>query len=249
MDWKLCLQIFIFGLFLEQSHGANCNATSDISELTLNKFVHAFKALVIKFDVAYPYGEKHDEFCRFAEEAAKVNNVFLGEVGMKDYGERENMGFATKYGIAGRDPVIVVIYKSYEGDIVHEKFDEPWTVENMRAFTYEHGRVFIPRPGCIHVFDILALKFMNLSDRETREVVLKEAKKETQSKSTSGKYYIKIMEKLLTEQDSFVQSEANRLNKILGSNNKISAEKKKIIVQRLNILRSFNVASQDKEEL
>nr|ACO10610.1 windbeutel precursor [Caligus rogercresseyi] len=248
----LFLHIVIFVAFsIQGSETANCNATSDLSELTLRKFAKAFKALLVKFDVAYPYGEKHDEFCRFAKEAAGVNDVLVGEVGMKDYGERDNMEFAKSFGIQGHNPVIILMYTDLDGELSHVQFEEDWTAEKFRAFTYEHSRVFIPRPGCIHVFDLLALKFMPLKDPKTREVILKEAKREPLGQSPGGKYYIKIMEKLLTEENSFIQSEAQRLNKMLGSKeDKINYEKRILLGHRLNILRSFNVALDDgKDEL
>ena len=56
--------------------------------LTFDKMVNAFPVSLVKFDVAYPYGDKHDEFAKISEEAAELPNMFIGEVGIKDYGDK-----------------------------------------------------------------------------------------------------------------------------------------------------------------
>ena len=49
---------------------------------------NAFPVSLVKFDTAYPYGEKHDEYAKISEEAAELPNMFIGEVGIKDYGDK-----------------------------------------------------------------------------------------------------------------------------------------------------------------
>ena len=56
--------------------------------LTFDKMVNAFPVSLVKFDVAYPYGDKHEEFSIISEEAAELPNMFIGEVGIKDYGDK-----------------------------------------------------------------------------------------------------------------------------------------------------------------
>ena len=56
--------------------------------LTFDKMVNAFPVSLVKFDVAYPYGDKHEEFSKISEEAAELPNMFIGEVGIKDYGDK-----------------------------------------------------------------------------------------------------------------------------------------------------------------
>ena len=64
--------------------------------LTFDKLVNAFPVSLVKFDVAYPYGDKHEEFSIISEEAAELPNMFIGEVGIKDYGDKVILPY-TKY--------------------------------------------------------------------------------------------------------------------------------------------------------
>jgi endoplasmic reticulum protein 29 len=66
----------------------NCKGCTPLDKHTFDKVVNAFPVSIVKFDVAYPYGDKHDEFAKIALEAADLTNVFVGEVGIKDYGDK-----------------------------------------------------------------------------------------------------------------------------------------------------------------
>lgn len=57
--------------------------------------------------------------------------------------------------------------------------------------------------------------------------------------SPSGKIYKTIMEKILEKGDEFIQSELDRVRKLLSG--KISDEKKKQIGNRINILTTFQL--------
>lgn len=55
-----------------------------------------FQSTLVKFDVAYPYGPKHDEYVKFAESVANVDSLLIAEVGVKDYGEKDNADLANR---------------------------------------------------------------------------------------------------------------------------------------------------------
>ena len=67
--------------------------------------VNAFPVSLVKFDVAYPYGEKHDEYAKIAVEAADLPNVFIGEVGIKDYGDKVGTLVSPHYYGRGLDDI------------------------------------------------------------------------------------------------------------------------------------------------
>jgi len=74
----------------------NCKGCTPLDELTFDKMVNNFPASIIKFDVAYPYGEKHDEFAKISVDAAERRDLFVGEVGIKDYGDKDNEELGTR---------------------------------------------------------------------------------------------------------------------------------------------------------
>jgi len=63
----------------------------DLDELSFEKTVERFPYSVVKFDIAYPYGEKHEAFTAFSKSAHKATkDLLIATVGVKDYGELEN---------------------------------------------------------------------------------------------------------------------------------------------------------------
>lgn len=68
----------------------NCKGCTPLDTLTFDKLTGHFRVSLVKFDVAYPYGDKHDEFAKVAEEARDIDELFVGEVGIKDYGDKDN---------------------------------------------------------------------------------------------------------------------------------------------------------------
>merc|ERR1712179_41161 len=75
----------------------NCAGCTPLDTLAFDKVVNAFPASLVKFDVAYPYGDDHEEFAKVAKDAAGVDPLFIGEVGIKDYGEKDNEDLAAGF--------------------------------------------------------------------------------------------------------------------------------------------------------
>merc|ERR1711892_858799 len=66
----------------------NCAGCTPLDVLSFDKLINQFRASLVKFDVAYPYGDQHDEFAKVAKDAADAGDLFVGEVGIKDYAEK-----------------------------------------------------------------------------------------------------------------------------------------------------------------
>jgi len=82
--------IFLSTFLLGSGSAINCKGCTPLDELTFDKMINSFPASLVKFDVAYPYGDKHEEFAKVAVDGAETKGLFVGEVGIKDYGDKDN---------------------------------------------------------------------------------------------------------------------------------------------------------------
>lgn len=44
-----------------------CKGCTDLDELTFEKLIKRFQVTIVKFDIAYPYGDQHEAYSRFAQ--------------------------------------------------------------------------------------------------------------------------------------------------------------------------------------
>lgn len=87
------LVIFILSLFKTWNVNAMiCQGCLELDDLTFDRIVAKFSTVIVKFDVAFPYGKKHDEYAAFARELSesKSNDVIGAIVGIKNYGQPTN---------------------------------------------------------------------------------------------------------------------------------------------------------------
>lgn len=100
---------------------ASCKGCIELDELNFNKITNKFAVSIIKFDVAFPYGEKHEAFAEFSKEIGKLNNVddlLIGVVGIKDYGEKDNSMFLKKFNIIESKLPVFKLFNSNNSEIV-----------------------------------------------------------------------------------------------------------------------------------
>lgn len=71
--------------------------------------VSKFKASVVKFDVAYPYGEKHEQFGKLAEALSTNSDILVAHVGVKDYGDKENVALAERFKVVKEDYPVMLL--------------------------------------------------------------------------------------------------------------------------------------------
>lgn len=101
--------------------------------------VSKFKASIVKFDVAYPYGEKQEEFGKVSQSAYNVNDLLIAEVGVKDYGDKDNMDLAEKYNVNKDDFPVVKLFVQGKNEPI--TFNDEFKLENIQKFIRKNSGV------------------------------------------------------------------------------------------------------------
>ncbi|XP_028169006.1 protein windbeutel [Ostrinia nubilalis] len=214
----------------------------ELDEFSFDKITGKFEASLIKFDVAFPYGDKHDAFVALAKDAKDVDDLLVGEVGVKDYGEKENEELARKYGATKENFPIVKLFIKGKSEPIQFDDSKGFSTDALRRFVRENTGLYLSLPGCVKELDKLAIKFMKTKG-DDRKKILKETENAQKNLSTkeapSGKIYKTIMEKILEKGDDFIKTETERVKKLQSG--KVSDEKKKELGIRLNILQTFQL--------
>lgn len=153
-----------------------CKGCINLDEYSFDKILSRFDAVLVKFDVAYPYGKEHDTFTSVASDLVDNRNLILAQVGVKDYGERENEALANKYGLQNKDdfPTLKLFAKGNDNPYTFPK-NSNWNVENIKQFIRDNTNIYIGLPGCIEQFDKLAGEFMV---SENKKAAFEKAEKE-----------------------------------------------------------------------
>lgn len=145
----------------------------ELDEYSFDKITGKFEASLIKFDVAFPYGDKHDAFVALAKDAKDVEDLLIGEVGVKDYGEKDNEELARKYGATKENFPIVKLFIKGRSEPIPFDDSKGFTTDELRRFVRENTGIYLSLPGCIKELDKLAIKFMKTKG-DDRKHILKE---------------------------------------------------------------------------
>lgn len=200
-----------------------------------------FAAAIVKFDVAYPYGKKHEEFVKLSAAGRGSPELLVAEVGVKDYGDMENVDLAERFGVDKEQfPHVLIFVKGKDEPIAfHGEFKN----EELKKFIRQNSEVYIGLEGCLETFDRLTDKFMATKSAPDRRALLREAEDEWDKlKSPSdhkiAETYVKMMRKVLEKGDDFVATEKTRVEGLMAGK-RITKEKKNEMQGRLNIIKSF----------
>merc|ERR1712086_1013205 len=229
----------------------NCAGCTPLDVVSFDKIINRFRASLVKFDVAYPYGDQHDEFAKVAKDAVDTGDLFVGEVGIKDYAEKDNQELAERFELTKDDyPSAFLFVKNAEGKVDSFRFAGDFSAEKLKNFIRQKSGIYLPLPGCIEEFDLLVDKLLRAASQDQKKV-LREAedlwdKIHGPKMHKRADIYVKIMKKIVDTDFSFVTKEEERLKKIKAG--KIKPEKKEEMEERLNILKSFSL-QEEKEEL
>lgn len=191
--------------------------------------------------MAYPYGEKHDEFGKVADAVRGVSDLLMAEVNVKDYGDKDNADLAEMYEVKTKEFPVLKLFKKDVKEPV--PYIGEFKQDDIIAFIKTQTGVYIGLPGCIEEFDRIAETFIKNKDKEQRAKLMKQAKEmlargmDSKRSEEMANIYIKLMEKILDKGDEFVKNEIARVESIRKT--KIPVEKKENLQKRLNILQSF----------
>lgn len=242
----LLLTFLLFNFNLTPTF-ASCPGCVDLDHITFYKLIPRFPNALIKFDIAFPYGEKHEAFSQFSVEAHQVtNDLLIGHVGIKDYGEKENSDLASKYKVNTEQyPAIILFRGNSVDDYVKFPSDSEVTVENLKEFVTHNTNLYIGLDGCVKEFNDLVIGFPQKNSDEQHALIEKSSevldKIEGDQQKASGKVYIGFMKRIRERGAQFVDDEIARLTKL--KNSKVSDTKKLELSHRLNILQAFQIKS------
>ena len=241
----------ILALGVSAAFAINCKGCTPLDSLSFDKLLSKFKVSVIKFDVAYPYGDKHEEFAKFSVSASELDDLFIGEVGIKDYGDKDNADLAERFEVLKDDyPVCILFVQDANGKLSDHRFAGEFKEDNLKSFVRQKSGLYLPLPGCLEAFDNLADSLMTAPDAGTKGKVIVQAEKVRDTlkdeQSKKADIYIKVMHKVASEGEAFIDKEMERVKKVMEG--KVSEGKKKQLEHRINILKSF-ARQKTKDEL
>ncbi|RXG67663.1 hypothetical protein Avbf_09867 [Armadillidium vulgare] len=233
-----CLLIFITSLQIAIS--INAKGLTPLDSWSFDKITSKFKASLIKFDTAYPYGKKHDEYAKLAAASRSSLDLLVAEVGIKDYGDKENMDLGERFDVKKEDFPVVKLFINGKEDPI--SFEGQFNLEGLKKFIQKYADVYIGLENCLETFDRLAVQFVTTKNEEERKQILKKAEEEwdgikNPSEEPSAEMYVKIMRKVIQKGDDFINSEKDRVEGLLKT--RVSKEKKQDMEGRLNIIKSF----------
>lgn len=249
---NLCLAI-LASLCLSAVVQANtCPGCVDLDDIIFNKTIQRFPYALVKFDIAFPYGEKHEAFAAFSVAAhAVTDDLLIGTVGIKDYGDNENKELGEKYEVDDKKfPGIILFRNGVEDYLTFPSYLDV-TVDNLKTFVSSNTKLFIGKEGCLKDYNDLAKDFVNQDDEEQKKRLQKAddltqtLKKEEEK--TNALFYKIFMEKLMAKGYGYMEEETKRLQRLKAG--KVSAAKKRELGIKLNILESFRVNVLTKDEL
>lgn len=109
MSFKKLFTILTFTMCsIYMTNGLICKGCIELDELTFDKVIGKFSTVLVKFDIAFPYGKKHDEYAKFATEIGQsdINDMVVCVVGIKNYGESTNTQLSERFYVNDQLPVI-----------------------------------------------------------------------------------------------------------------------------------------------
>merc|ERR1719399_356385 len=220
---------------------AKAQGAINLDTYTFDKIVDGSRDVLVKFDQEYAYGDAEDAFKALCKTVGPLKGgTLIAEVGVQDYGEKENTDVAERFGASKGDFPVYKLFKK-GGDVAKPvAYTGEKTEAALSQFLKAETGLYIGLPGNLEAFDKLAAGFLG-ADGAMMTARLAEAEAALAAAaaddSTSAKADVKIMKRVQEKGVGFVEGEVKRVKKLIGG--KITDKKKKFFNERLNILASF----------
>jgi endoplasmic reticulum protein 29 len=247
------LLLLVACIFVQYSTADVVKGAVPLNSGTFDKILSKFKAVLVKFDKQYPYGDKQDEFKKVAESSQSQPELLVADVPVQDYGDKENADLAERFGINKDDfPEYRLFLQGKTSDPIAYTGDEG-KADDIKKFIVKESGLWLGLPACIQEFDELAKQFFAASSPDAKKAVFAKADAAAEqitsdtSKKDRAVVYVKTMQKVLENGDGYIKTELARVEKL--SEGKVSEKKKAQLKDRASILTSFQLQLQLKDEL
>ncbi|CEL91990.1 unnamed protein product [Vitrella brassicaformis CCMP3155] len=198
--------------------------------------------VLVKFDKAYAYGDTEDAFKSLCEKVSKHSSFFVAEVPIAEYGDKENDDLRERYSLKKDDyPVYKLVTTGPNFDEKAVNYTGDKTARDLVRFLRTNG-IRITGVGGLKEYDELAEKFITKTSEADRKAVLDAAQtkaggEEDTDVKNKAEMYVKTMKKIVEKGLDYVNTETERVAKVLGG--KMSDDKKKQMEVKLDVLSSF----------
>lgn len=111
---------------------------------------------------------KHEEFGKVALSTADAVDLLLAEVGVRDFGNKDNADLATRYKVAKEDYPKLLLFLEGKTEPIEFKVnkDSDFTAENIKRFIKKKAGIYLGLPGCVEKLDRLAEEFKSANERD-----------------------------------------------------------------------------------
>jgi protein disulfide-isomerase A6 len=185
-------------------------------------------------------------FAQFAQDKGESQDILFAQVIVNG---AENQHLAKRIGVKDgfRFPSLF-IFPIGSSEAVQYPEKKPYHPHDLTRFLSQHTNFYYHIPGTSKTFDQLSKEFIKTFDSLERAVLLTKAKEELSKITDVGDkedmtYYVKIMEKVMEKGDAVIQSEIDRITKIID-NSKLSKEQRNGLKSHLSVLKQFAVSKE-----
>jgi len=206
-----------------------------LDNTTFDKIIDGSRAVIVRFDKEYAYGDEHDAWKDFAKKVGESSASLLScDVGVSEYGDKDNADIAERFSIKTDDfPQYRLWLKGSGSDKSPVVYSGEKKSDAFLRFVQEKAGVWIGLPGQVKELDAIAKKFGTAADKTG---LVAEAKALGMS-DEAAKYYLKVMDKAAAD-GGFISKETARLQKMIDDGS-VKPAKKEQFGRRLNVLSSF----------